>query len=97
MFAPPTLDKFYGSRIAWNQNAGWKVSLSDDTEVRLQCRTTEVQVPIKLDGPPFKSTLTEAAPPFAVFEEPALSAVEGVGTFPKRQCSSITSNLGGFL
>ena len=27
--------------------------------------------------PPFKSTLTEAAPSFAAFEEPALSAVEG--------------------
>jgi YD repeat-containing protein len=31
-----TLDRFYGSRIAWNQHGGWKVSLHDGTELTIQ-------------------------------------------------------------
>jgi YD repeat-containing protein len=36
-----TLDRFYGSRIAWNQHGGWKVSLRDGSELTIQgCRPT---------------------------------------------------------
>jgi YD repeat-containing protein len=31
-----TLDRFYGSRIAWNQHGGWKVSLRDGSELTIQ-------------------------------------------------------------
>ena len=31
-----TLDRFYGSRIAWNQHGGWKVSMRDGTELTIQ-------------------------------------------------------------
>ena len=50
-----TLDKFYGSRIAWNQRGGWKVSLTDGTEYTVQgcsasskpgqCAVTEIKNP----------------------------------------------------
>jgi len=36
-----TLDRFYGSRIAWNQRGGWEVSLRDGSELTIQgCRPT---------------------------------------------------------
>ena len=36
-----TLDRFYGSRIAWNQRGGWNVSLRDGTELTIQgCAAT---------------------------------------------------------
>ena len=31
-----TLDKFYGSRIVWNQHGGWRVSLRDGAEYTVQ-------------------------------------------------------------
>jgi hypothetical protein len=31
-----TLDKFFGSRIIWNQHGGWTVSLRDGTEYTVQ-------------------------------------------------------------
>jgi YD repeat-containing protein len=50
-----TLDRFYGSRIAWNQHGGWKVSLRDGTELTIQgcgatskpgqCAVTEIKNP----------------------------------------------------
>lgn len=50
-----TLDRFYGSRIAWNRHGGWKVSLRDGTELTIQgcgatsrpgqCAVTEIKNP----------------------------------------------------
>jgi YD repeat-containing protein len=50
-----TLDRFYGSRIAWNQHGGWKVSMRDGTELTIQgcgatskpgqCAVTEIKNP----------------------------------------------------
>jgi hypothetical protein len=31
-----TLDRFFGSRVAWNQHGGWKLSLRDGTEYTVQ-------------------------------------------------------------
>ena len=30
------LDRFFGSRVAWNQHGGWKLSLRDGTEYTVQ-------------------------------------------------------------
>jgi YD repeat-containing protein len=48
-----SLDRFYGSRIAWNRQGGWKVSLRDGTELTIQgcgatskpgqCAVTEIK------------------------------------------------------
>ena len=50
-----SLDRFYGSRIAWNRQGGWKVSLRDGTELTIQgcgatskpgqCAVTEIKNP----------------------------------------------------
>src|SRR5438477_3557473 len=48
-----SLDKFFGSRIAWNQHGGWKVSMRDGIELTIQgcgakskpgqCAVTEIK------------------------------------------------------